>query len=294
MILADKCRFNSELIQVYIDRFVMRQDAFYEQLITDTGWGYIARYAPVTEQLILNHLQGNTTLAFPPFGDDGLCKWLAWDCDSEEPYLDQIEGILKQMGMFPIREGRRRGRAGHLWLFLDSKIQAADAIRFSEEVCLHSEVASEQIEFFPKQEDAAAMANPLRGPLGVHRKPGAGNARGWFEGPEKNITSQLQWLALQPLSSGVKIKQNASRLRLHDEFLARYTYPRDSRAQPIDLDSLSHLNPKEKHDYYILDCPDCEQREAFLYKDGHLIICNRRDKCKFKMSVNEYLKRFSQ
>ena len=50
------------------------------------------------------------------------------------------------------------------------------------------------------------------------------------------------------------------------------------------------LRPEDKGDYFLLYCPECGHKEAFLYKKGSAITCNRRDKCGYRISVYDYLK----
>lgn len=48
------------------------------------------------------------------------------------------------------------------------------------------------------------------------------------------------------------------------------------------------LEPRDKGGYYLLICPNCRKREAYIYKGGTRIICSRRDKCGFSQSVWDY------
>jgi len=53
--------------------------------------------------------------------------------------------------------------------------------------------------------------------------------------------------------------------------------------------ALAVLSPQDKGGYYLLTCPACGKREAFIYKNGTWIICNRRDKCGFSQSLWGYV-----
>ena len=54
--------------------------------------------------------------------------------------------------------------------------------------------------------------------------------------------------------------------------------------------ALEALKPQDKGDHYLLTCPACGKREAFIYKAGRpLIICNRRDKCGYNSSLWDYI-----
>jgi len=54
-------------------------------------------------------------------------------------------------------------------------------------------------------------------------------------------------------------------------------------------EALADLSPQDKGSYFLLTCPNCRKREAFIYKDGTRIICNRRDKCGFIQSLWDYI-----
>lgn len=61
--------------------------------------------------------------------------------------------------------------------------------------------------------------------------------------------------------------------------------------QTIDLaEALAALSPQDKGTYYVLTCPKCGARgEAYIYKGGHRLTCNRREKCGLSMSLWEYV-----
>ena len=62
-------------------------------------------------------------------------------------------------------------------------------------------IKNSDIETFPKQSKASKLAGGIRLPLGIHRKPGADNCRGYLNlVRQKDIESQLAWLATQPLN----------------------------------------------------------------------------------------------
>lgn len=53
---------------------------------------------------------------------------------------------------------------------------------------------------------------------------------------------------------------------------------------------IEELEPVEKGDYFLLLCPACDHREAFLYKGSDIIICNRRNKCSYTSNLWDYIK----
>lgn len=53
--------------------------------------------------------------------------------------------------------------------------------------------------------------------------------------------------------------------------------------------ALADLAPQDKGAYYLLTCPACGKREAFVYKDGTRITCNRRENCGLSQSLWDYV-----
>ncbi|WP_088051870.1 toprim domain-containing protein [Virgibacillus dakarensis] len=50
--------------------------------------------------------------------------------------------------------------------------------------------------------------------------------------------------------------------------------------------ALSELNAEDKGRYYICNCPECNQHEAFMYKNNkHFIQCNRENHCGSRMML---------
>ena len=60
----------------------------------------------------------------------------------------------------------------------------------------------------------------------------------------------------------------------------------------VDKSSLlAELEPVERGDYYALRCPECGQKEAYIYKDGLWITCNRLNNCGATMSLWDYVQK---
>lgn len=68
------------------------------------------------------------------------------------------------------------------------------------------------------------------------------------------------------------------------DLLDYHIYPNLDRAE-----ALADLEPRDKGSYYLLVCPDCGKREAFIYKTGLYIKCNRMDKCAYNISLWDYI-----
>jgi hypothetical protein len=188
-----------KLLNVYLSRFCNRLDAYYQQWANSTAYGYRAVFAPVTLELLYLHLYGTITIGWPALDSNGFGKWICFDSDTADGKLDSLQTFLKQHSWYCIREGKRSGRDGHLWLLFDAPIPG-DQLRILAQAMMRGAGVSIG-EYFPKQAKPGKLGSQVRGPLGKHLKPGANGRRGWFEGAAKDIKSQLIWLAEQPLNS---------------------------------------------------------------------------------------------
>src|ERR1700679_2479349 len=138
-----KPEIDDHLIDFYISRFINRQDVWFKQWVGRDGHGSYASqdpgmdthggrfpYEPVTAQLIRRHFAGELTCAWPALDEQKCCKWLCFDSDVDDGALDRLEQFLRssEVNARPIREGRRPGRDGHLWLFFDHPVPAQKLI----------------------------------------------------------------------------------------------------------------------------------------------------------------------
>lgn len=48
------------------------------------------------------------------------------------------------------------------------------------------------------------------------------------------------------------------------------------------------LQAQDKGNYYLVVCPECQKKEAFIYKASKAIICNRQSKCCYKSTLWDY------
>lgn len=54
-------------------------------------------------------------------------------------------------------------------------------------------------------------------------------------------------------------------------------------------EALKELDPRDQGDYLEVACPSCGEREAFIYRNGITITCNRLDKCSYSSSLWDYI-----
>lgn len=218
-------------VDIFATRFFNRLDAYY---IWDDYLGrFVARRKSVTPGLVQAHLNHEITLSVPALSVNGYCLWCGWDSDDDSDDLDRIEKVLIDLDWHPLREAKRPGRQGHLWLFFNISVRATDLRLFDKAIRKRVGLSKseDRLEFFPKQDNIAndGMGNGLRLPLGKNKKPKASGAVGWFEGcGQKTIQSQLDWFAAQPLNPGERIAEIAHMFRLEEA--ARAIKPRRKKS----------------------------------------------------------------
>ena len=61
-------------------------------------------------------------------------------------------------------------------------------------------------------------------------------------------------------------------------------YPKINKAE-----LLSELDPQKSGSYYLLNCPQCNKREAYIYEDKIYISCNRLNSCGYSKSIWDYV-----
>jgi hypothetical protein len=227
----------------WYDRFVNRTDAYGRQVIINGQCQYVIDYSAVTAELFEAHLSGTITLSLPALDQSSHSKWCCFDSDIDDASLDLIEKTLQQHHWHCVREGQRPGRAGHLWMFFERPLLSADLRLFGHRII--DQVGAKGIEFFPKSDRAGYDAEKcrfkasslVRLPLGIHRKPGADNTRGWFSGAAQDILRQAAWIEAQPLNPVdpiMAITPDLRRLAEAKTALSGRSY--SSAISPIDVD----------------------------------------------------------
>ena len=54
---------------------------------------------------------------------------------------------------------------------------------------------------------------------------------------------------------------------------------------------LENLHPQDKGSYFLITCPQCAERHAFIYKNGITLECSRKNNCAYKETIWDYVKK---
>jgi hypothetical protein len=257
---------DDHLIDVYISRFINQPDEWFRQWVSDDkkSYGYVREdacrdteggryvYQSVTPQLIRRHLAGQLTCAWTALDEDKCSKWLCFDSDVADGQLDRLESCLREWLANPIREGRRPGRDGHLWLLFDQPVKASQLITLGDAMMKEAGVAN--LERFPK---SASGFSQVRGPLGINLKPEANGARGWFDGAEQDLREQLLWLEGQPLNTAKSAIECAELHKRRPTPTKKYAGQRSRVKKFVNILNLIP-DTKRGSDEIVMACPVCE------------------------------------
>lgn len=115
------------------------------------GENHICVKEPVTDEIYLKHLNGETRIGIYPITDDNLTKWIAIDDDKNN--LELMIEFHKRCNHYKIHSyvERSKGKGYHNWLFFDKPIKAVKA-RLVVEMIL-DEIGAKNLEVFPKQDE---------------------------------------------------------------------------------------------------------------------------------------------
>jgi len=150
--------------------------------------------------VVRNHLTGDITInLFAINPETQRSKWVAIDADFDEAMqsLIQLQLELNQDGVESALEHSRRG--GHLWVFGDTPLLAAECRMYIHDVAARIGVpvkcgsVKDGIEIFPRQDriGRGEYGSAIRAPLGVHRRT---NLRYWFSKAKQTPDAQLDYL----------------------------------------------------------------------------------------------------
>lgn len=86
-------------------------------------------YAPLTDEVLLAHVRGEQTLGIYPLLADDTCTLLACDFDKGTWLLDALAylDVCHSQEVPAVLERSRSGDGGHVWVFFDSPVPAAEA-----------------------------------------------------------------------------------------------------------------------------------------------------------------------
>lgn len=277
-------------VEIYRLLFINRSDIWFRQWIDlQHKCQYSAvkpgskRYEPVSDELIWRHLAGKVTCSWPAVDEGGNSRWVCWDSDHESGEIERLQRLLANWGMPSYREAMRPGRDGHLWMFLSQPAPAGDLILFNQEAFAHGGVENDAVEFFPKSADRFSQ---VRGPLGVHRKPGANGIRGWFQDAPASIDEQLQFLGQVQKVSPLLIsriadhqRQQASQNARQQKNQARYSmkFVEDQSFRITDYINASQC--KQIGRDLAAPCPVCRQEGRDKHGDNLRISPNGKYCC---------------
>lgn len=194
-------RTTTEKIDLLWNLFVHRSDTYAEQWFDkNRGGGYNRRrngfcshspkciqecpdieYIPLQRSHLIAHIKGDITVATYAVDTNATVKWLCLDMDirkGEEGDVQQLTlDVAKFVSSFLPRNAWRvefsGSRGYHLWIFFAEPIEAAKA--YSIGMWIRQNVTHDPalgIEVYPKQITVRRTGNPVKIPLGIHRKTG--------------------------------------------------------------------------------------------------------------------------
>ena len=151
--------------------FVNRDDTC---AIQNSDGSYYRVETPLTDEVLLSHLQGNTTVGvYQIEPEKNTVKWLCFDVDSKEwVEVEKLRDSIVKSGFCAqdnILVEETGGRGYHLWIFFDPPIPALVAYYVGRK---SEQLSKVKCEVFPKQKVVEAFGNLVKLPLGVHRKTG--------------------------------------------------------------------------------------------------------------------------
>jgi len=271
------------LIGIYMARFINRQDIWGKQWVSwdqaRSGYAYQAPsmdtkagrfpYEQVTPDLVRRHFAGQVSCAWSAIDQTFCSIWLCFDSDTNDGALDRLESFLKQWRWHLIREGRRSGRDGHLWVLFDGPVPATQLIILGDAMIKLAGVnpKSKQhpkgIERFPR---TATGYSQVRGPLGINLKPEANGARGWFDGAEHDLKSQLEWLASQALNSAQDAIKEAEKQRSKSR--KRKVNKRRFHNSIDHFQVLDYVQARPQGGVFVAQCPLCSNEGHDTHQDN--------------------------
>jgi hypothetical protein len=224
---------------------------------------------PLDADVVRMHLNGDITINLYAINPETQrSKWVAIDADFDGAVeaLFQLQWELKQDGVEAALEQSRRG--GHLWIFADAPLLAAECRIYIYNLALRLGVPvkggglKDGIEIFPRQDriEDAEYGNAIRAPLGVHRKT---NQRYWFYEAALTPEAQLDYLdGLKKLTEG-ELRTNIGGMTLPEAYRPVVAPPYIPPASPTlrtEFRILDYVRATRKDSRnWWARCPSCAQ-----------------------------------
>ena len=198
---------DEEKIKLFRERFIHREDAFAMQWYKDDKLGYAKQYlgscpekppcrpsrcphienAPITDRIVLMHLQGKITLATYALKEDNSVRWLCFDIDlikgqddneeHRQAVHDQTRRIVKALyeifGPSYYLVERSGSKGFHVWVFFSSPVPAYKVYSFGRWITVNNPSPDFiEVEIYPKQVTRGHDGSMIKAPLGIHKKTG--------------------------------------------------------------------------------------------------------------------------
>lgn len=190
-------RLDDSFLVAYCQIFNGREGVYAKQWISPTGEaGYSKEGKPFTIDVARNHIYGNHTVGLYQLRIDNTVNFIAFDVDICKPVLKNIidreekfnaykkralsvsKKIIDKLASLEIpcylEDSGFKGY--HVWIFLESPVQAKIAKNFCTSIIpmVNKDDESIGIEIFPKQNyvKEGAVGNLIKLPLGIHLKTG--------------------------------------------------------------------------------------------------------------------------
>jgi superfamily II DNA or RNA helicase len=174
-------------------------------------------FTEVTDQVILDHLQGRHVMGVYPLLKDGSCRFLAVDFDQggwEEDVAAYV-GVARRMGLRPGVERSRSGDGAHVWFFFSGPVPATAARAMGSYLLTEAMASRPELpmgsydRLFPNQDrlPRGGFGNLIALPLQFHARK-RGNTvfvdEGWVPYP-----NQWAFLAGLPRLSATRVEEMA-------------------------------------------------------------------------------------
>lgn len=152
------------------------------------------------------------------------------------------------------------------------------------------------LEFFPRNYRPGKCGTPLRMPLSKNLKVEAKGARGWFDGVEQEVATQVRWFLTQPATDSVLLRNIVADLNAPPPSVERrVVYPKD---RWFDIwDYVKETDCKKQGRELATQCPVCAAEGHDKHRDNLRILADGSLICMFGSPgrthhVTQVIKRF--